>query len=406
VNKPIYLGCTLLVSLILASSISGQSFYSSHGIGLTKHTVSNRSAGMGSAGLAVIDNITVNFINPAPLSSLPFTYISGSFLHHSTSLQSNGVDASISNTNVDAVQFVVPLMTGRAVVAAGLSPYSSVEYAFDAEGVDVTEPYIESLSGSGAVNGADLSISFRPVNRLYLGVTGTYYFGVLRSGWRAVFTSGESQNVRTETQDHVSGFGVRFGGLFRVLPRWRVGFVFSPATAIDVDRTLSLIGVGSFADFEDINYDLPAALGVGTSVRVATKWLLAADYYTEKWQDASFVEDGYVNSSRRVAFGLEYLPRTFTVEQYFSSSYFSRVAYRAGFYHRDLGLELPAGEKVAEWFVTFGLGMPLKWAASRMDLAFELGKRGSADKNPVEETVSRLSISLTVGEKWFTRRRQ
>jgi hypothetical protein len=182
--------------------------------------------------------------------------------------------------------------------------------------------------------------------------------------------------------------------------------VFSPATSVDVDRTLALLGITSYSDFQDLNYDLPSTFGVGTSFRLATKWLLAADYYTERWQDASFQQDGYVNASQRMAFGVEYLPRPFTTEQYFSIPYFSRVAYRAGFYYRDLGLEVPLGEKVTEWFLTFGMGMPLKWAASRMDLAFEFGKRGSSDRNPVEETVSRLSISFTVGERWFARGRR
>ena len=41
----------------------------------------------------------------------------------------------------------------------------------------------------------------------------------------------------------------------------------------------------------------------------------------------------------------------------------------------------------------------------RIDVGLGFGKRGSLDKNPVEESFFRLMISVTGGEKWFTRPR-
>ncbi len=78
---------------------------------------------------------------------------------------------------------------------------------------------------------------------------------------------------------------------------------------------------------------------------------------------------------------------------------------RAGIYYKILGLEEPVGEKVTEIFATIGLGLPIKWSAGRLDLALETGRRGSSSQNPFRENVIRFTGSITVGEKWFLRRR-
>jgi hypothetical protein len=79
------------------------------------------------------------------------------------------------------------------------------------------------------------------------------------------------------------------------------------------------------------------------------------------------------------------------------------MAVRAGFYYSDLGLEDPVGEAVTEKFYTFGLGLPIKWSAGRLDLAFAIGQRGTLSNNPFKENIARFTASVTVGERWFLR---
>ena len=80
------------------------------------------------------------------------------------------------------------------------------------------------------------------------------------------------------------------------------------------------------------------------------------------------------------------------------------MAFRAGFYYNNLGLEDPIGEAVTEKFFTFGLGLPIKWNAGRVDLSFAFGQRGNLSSNPFKENVGKFGISVTVGERWFLRK--
>ena len=68
ISKKNILKVLVLILLIFGAvfnSLEAQSFYSSRGIGLVRYFVSGRSAGMAGVGLALTDNLTVSFLNPA-----------------------------------------------------------------------------------------------------------------------------------------------------------------------------------------------------------------------------------------------------------------------------------------------------------------------------------------------------
>ncbi|MCG8604747.1 hypothetical protein MJD09_07095, partial [bacterium] len=148
--------------------------------------------------------------------------------------------------------------------------------------------------------------------------------------------------------------------------------------------------------FVDKNLEVPVTIGFGTSVRVFDKLLVGADYLRQNWSGVE--STSYVNDSQRLGVGVEYFPGGSRLD-----SYWSKVAYRAGFYYKDMGLEDPLGEKVTEFLGSLGLGLPVKWSAARIDLALEAGRRGSMSKNPFRENIIRFTATVSVGERWFFR---
>ena len=85
-----------LVLLIFGTnlnSLKAQSFYSSQGIGLVSYFVSGGSTGMGGVGLALTDDLTVSSLNPASLSALPLSTISGNFRHSAADLKHSSKEA-------------------------------------------------------------------------------------------------------------------------------------------------------------------------------------------------------------------------------------------------------------------------------------------------------------------------
>ncbi len=377
-----------------------QSFYSQRGLGTINYFVSGQSVGMGGVGLAVSDRLTVNYLNPAALVSLPATFISGNFRHEGTNLKGQQQDGSLSRTNVAGVQFHLPLKREKISFAIALLPFSTVEYQFQGLGSIGNDGFTETVSGAGGLNTASVSLAVRPWPKLSLGASGLFYFGNVRNVWRVAFASGTKLNTTQEVNQNLNAAGIRFGLQWQVTNGWRVGGVFSPSTTLQVDRTVLLGTFAQFNDFLDRDLEVPTSYGMGTSLLLGKKLLIGADYYLQRW--SNFGSDGLVNDSRRFAVGVEYSGRGRTV----NSSWFSRSAVRAGFYIRDLGLEDPIGESVTEAFGTLGVGFPLRWTAARIDLALEVGQRGSLSSNPIRENVIRFTGSITAGEAWFFRGRR
>ena len=180
--------------------VQSQSFYSIKGVGLVDYFVSGRSEGMGGVGLALVDRMTLNYMNPAALAELSLAYISGNFVHQGVDLSGSVQDASLSNTSVGGLQFAIPLKSGRVSLAVGLQPFSTIEYEFSDANILGEQTFTEIVNGDGGVNSAFLTFAVKPTNRLYVGISGIYHFGVLRNKWRVLFDSANFRN----TQDEVS----------------------------------------------------------------------------------------------------------------------------------------------------------------------------------------------------------
>ncbi|MFQ5675320.1 MAG: hypothetical protein ACE5G1_05435, partial [bacterium] len=291
--------------------------------------LNGRASGMGGVGLSMTGDLSVSFMNPASLAALPITTISGSIRHTSADLTNSRQDASITDTNVLGAQFVIPLKRQRVAISLGLNPYSSIEYTFESdEGLGGVKPFTERVEGNGGVNTAFFSFSIRPIKRLYLGASGLFYFGVLKNSWTVDFADLLLADTQSEVNQSISGFNTRFGFIFEVLSNLKVAGVYTPSVNLDSEVSLNINTV-NLPNFSQKDIKVPRAFGVGTSWGLG-KLLLGLDYYRQEW--SQFAQDGFVNDSERIAFGLEYSGRG-----NFRSSYFSRMAVRAGFYYRNLG---------------------------------------------------------------------
>ena len=55
--------------------------------------------------------------------------------------------------------------------------------------------------------------------------------------------------------------------------------------------------------------------------------------------------------------------------------------------------------------MTFGIGIPVVSMFSNLNLAVEIGKRGTTDANLVEEKFANLKMSLSLNDRWFVKRK-
>jgi hypothetical protein len=65
-------------------------------------------------------------------------------------------------------------------------------------------------------------------------------------------------------------------------------------------------------------------------------------------------------------------------------------------------------EEINNFGITFGLGLPMGFEYSNLNLGFEIGKRGATTNNLVRESYFKVSLGLSLNasgaNRWFQKR--
>jgi hypothetical protein len=78
--------------------------------------------------------------------------------------------------------------------------------------------------------------------------------------------------------------------------------------------------------------------------------------------------------------------------------------YRSGVYFEKTGLIIN-DQSIKEFGMSFGLGIPVGSMFSNLNLALEIGTRGTKDANLVEEKFTNFKMSLSLNDRWFIKRK-
>ncbi len=389
-------GCLILLLVMFSGSAFAQSIYSRHGIGLLRYRDGVRSIGMGGIGLAGTDSVYAYFLNPATMGKLNLTRIQGDFLYERASIDLPGTNGLFHDANINSLSLAFPVKRGY-VFAFGVQPYSRSEFEFNQNKGDSAASYVEILRGTGGLNEFYLAFA-GTFGTVRAGLTADFYFGRINRVWRVNFTSETLRNTEDVTNNHVTGFGLHLGAQTQ-LGKWSLGAAAGLPTRLSVGAELTTI-TGFTSDTSESKLKLPLWWGLGVGYAPNRHWLLGADWRTQRW---STVKPEEFFGARGVdsfdlGFGVEATP---SVEAL--AGYFKRLSYRVGGAFRQLPYEEPAGKKIHEWTATFGLGLPFTGGYNRIDLALEIGKRGSLSSNVAEEKIVMIRAAIVGSERWFQR---
>jgi hypothetical protein len=86
------------------------------------------------------------------------------------------------------------------------------------------------------------------------------------------------------------------------------------------------------------------------------------------------------------------------------SSYAKRIVYRGGLKYEKTGLMINS-ESINDMGLTLGVGLPISGSFSNVNLGFELGKKGTTNANLVQENYANFSVSFSLNDKWFVKRK-
>jgi hypothetical protein len=422
--------------------------YSRFGLGdvVPNTNISNRA--MGGIQAAYADPLSINFSNPASYSNFIGYLIPG------TNKMQNGrviLDAGINlesrtlrnpnqtdkftatNALFSYLQVGMPLRKGWGL-SFGLRPVTRINYnVVDRSRIPNEDSILTANTGNGGSYLPSIGTGVA-IKNLSLGVNIGYLFGDReRSIRRAIISNEFEYNNANFTTRSSYGNLVFSGGA-------QYSINLTKKEKLPVEKTVLRLGASgnikqTLKGSQDIitetfirdqntgdirldsvydktissgDVEFPASYTLGFVIDKQKQkgggWMAGADFVQTKWSDYSFFgESGATQDSWQIRAGGQIRPEP-------TRSYFSNVAYRAGFY-KGIDYISAGGRDMPIWGTSLGLGLPVfnynrlsPGQYTLVNLTFEYSKRGN-DDNILKENLFRISIGLNFSDIWFNKRK-
>ena len=414
-----------------AQQNSDGSLYSRFGLGELFNFSSSQIQAMGGGGYALTSLNYVNLANPATFSNQSLTRIGASVQFQGIEISDDQGGASRLNSSMlEAFLFSFPIRRGKSGIALSYVPYTRVAHKVQEAPVAIEtslqDPasYVLTFEGSGGLQKASLGFGTRPLNNVRVGLSADFLFGILRESRQTeIFADDVGSTLffdatNQSNSTRLSGFTTTLGTLV-TLPQpffdndaLVLGFSVSLPTTLQGTRTITFgqsldqdtIGVAIKGDI-----DLPLRGNAGISYHPDSRWTFIADLTLDSWSDfdselslPGFTPGGASSFKNRTRFstGIDFQPSSNILD-----SYFSRIAYRLGYYFDTGYIDPIANTDLNTYGFTGGLSMPTLFPGTRIDINLEVGRRGTTDFNLVKETFYKIRVNVNIGERWFERRK-
>ncbi len=401
---------------------SSASPYSFFGMGDENITKSVEEISMGETGVTYYSGNQLYLSNPASFAMLQLTTYDLGVTNRTIKVDDGINSEKSSATSLSYVILGVPI-GNKAGLAFGLQPNTNIGYSLLQEFKDASNVLMETnlFFGNGGTNRLFLGYGKKIHKFASIGLEGSFIFGrisnnILNRRSDVQFAS------QYETNSNVSGFNLKIGFQYHKPIKNKKDVELQLGATVKLSSNLknrgsellfSLINNGSGAIIPrdtisnipfngTINSPFKSTLGVGVGKEY--NWNLSLEY---AYQGAFSFKGGELGNNNNVRYknanrfsiGGYYLPNINSV-----TSYWQRVAYRGGIKYKQSGLVVN-NDKINEFGISFGVGMPMGKGLSTFNLGFEIGKRGTTKNGLVKEKFFNFRVGLTLSDKWFRKRK-
>lgn len=395
----------LLASVALSTAqTSTDSPYSRFGYGQLSDAAFGSSRSLGGAAIGLRRNDQINPFNPASYSAIDsttFLFDFGATLQQGTFKEGANKETK-PNGNLDHLAIQFPLIKGMGA-SAGLIPYSSVGYQFGNTISSGSLTGTATYSGDGGLSQAYFGLAVSPFKGISLGANFNYLFGNI-DHISTISNDNGASSVTKINHLHARALKMDYGlQLFRSLGKdesLTLGFTFSPKVTLNSTYD-SINYIGTTGDTTRLSkkYELAQTIGFGADWHINKHWDVVADGLYQKWSDARFANTLAVLSDRiKLSAGAEFTPNLN------SRSYYQHVKYRFGGFYANNYSNI-ANQKVKEYGVGFGFGLPFKGSRSVLNISFDYSKKVPENALLIKEDYLRLTLNLTLNEYWFFKRK-
>ena len=403
-------------------------------------------AGMGGAGIALIDPYKMDFSNPANLAYHMETIFESSGKGSFSTFETNQRSFQNHSFVLDNLSLSFPIKRGKWGMAIGLRPYTTVAYDVV---TSLPDPDFEitpqtKYSGDGGISQAYIGMahtlfskidSAQNYSSLAVGANFDFNFGTVDNNRRLVFPGDRnSQAVRlTESTLYRDGgfdFGINYQSniVKKTLSKNRylkllLGATYSLKMDLNAVRSQYVYNFNPVSGFpgdtlsalvrEGGSVNIPARIGFGIGLDYVTiqrqRWRFAADYTQQNWSEykenfADVTTEFRFHDSFDVGAGLEFTP------ELGASEYLKTIQYRVGFSYSESNLNI-RGTELNDVGMSFGISLPLHHRRGLTKSAFHIsgkyGKYGTTDNDLIQENYFRLFVGFSFTphfrNRWFVK---
>jgi len=370
-------------------------------IGEHHYPYSVAALGRGGFSMAVVDSVSLNQMNYALWTYIPKTTFTLSMSYQGMATESPTNKIGSLDGSFLGGFLAIPIMKKKMAIGFGIQPKSINNQGFVIKKAGVGARATQTIRSKGTLSEVQFVAAYSPIPDLSLGFFAYYVLGKINDNTTINYLDLSYSDISILNEYHFYGKGPSFGvsGFLRLTPRMTIGArvkipskltVYSQQHSINTQKTVK--------KYQEVTF--PLNLTVGLAWQPFERFVIGGDIDYIDWK-TGYLFNGlplsYMNNNYRIGTGIELKPSTRRL-----ASYANRMNYRAGVFYGQMNF-LANGEPVNEYGLSLGLGFPIRQGNSRVDVAFQAGKRGDIVINGLSEMFFRLNFSVSANELWFVR---
>ena len=377
---------------------------------------------MGGLGISNGSYWHLNNQNPAALVFNRFTTFEMGVSSDLRQIVNNESKDIVGNGNINYLGFGVPVLkSGKWTTSFGFNPFSNMNYKLFSQDIvyDINDKPTSSLvtynyDGSGGLTEVYLSNGFKILSDFSIGVKATYIFGNVSSNISSTISNESQFYSNFYEKSSFNDYSISLGSFFKREIKEdkfiKIGITYDLKTSLEsltfsqterrIPNSISVLVIDTISNDIIRDYIIPKNYGFGISYEILDKLSFGLELRIQPWNKNS----GYDNQKKnyknlfQISTGIEIIPDAEDV-----NSYFKRVTYRGGILYKRHPYFVN-GEETNSIATTLGISLPIG-SISRINLGFELGKRGNLSKNLAKENYLRFIIGSTINNIWFIKRK-
>ena len=393
----------MLFALSINLYSQGGSNYSLFGIGDLQNNLGAAFDGLGGCATAVPFSHSISTRNPAQWSFINSTRLQAGY-RFSQQLISNANNTIYQNNGkVDGmlINFAVDTSLGSAI-DIGFGPYSSYNYLVKSP-VSITDDLgtvtgTMLYQGTGGLAQAYVGTSIKPIKSLAVGASVISIFGNSTRSNTTYLDIADATPTRTDVIDTYSGMAFRLGFIFEPITDLYLGAFSEIHSKLNVNQNFFYYSsyLTDSTHALDVTRQLPNQYGFGISYKTG-KFLFASDYVMQDFSSLDYNKspNATFRQYSNFSLGISRLGNT-----NISAPITDRTTYNFGVGFKQNYL-IVNNTPINETYGSFGVSLPIVGNAF-LDAAFTFGVRGSKDNGLVSEKFGRMTISISLGDYWFS----